>query len=232
MKLLVDCRETWHPEPEKVQLDVGDFQIVNDENEVIFIFERKTVQDLASSIVDGRFKEQKQRMLATVKEPKSICYIIEESKSLRSSIPLATLMQIADNLQLREGFSVFYSENVEHTRQMIDFIFQKIVESPETYTSCTAQDYLSCVKVKKSKNVQDPKSCAVLQLVTIPRVTAKAAQAILATLGCESMFDFMMRMKDMDKASFVSMISKIKTGERSIGPKLATSIYESLGGKI
>ena len=41
-------------------LDYGDFCIFNNENPFIII-ERKTLDDLSSSIIDGRYKEQKQK---------------------------------------------------------------------------------------------------------------------------------------------------------------------------
>lgn len=230
MKLLVDSRETWFPHGCKTQLDIGDFVICDEDDCVVLIFERKTIQDLASSVVDGRFKEQKQRMLATVKDPKSICYIIEgvdNPRNLCSSISLGTLLQIADNLQLREGFTVFYSENKEHTQTIIHKVFEKVSLDPEAYTSSVSKDYLSCVKVKKSKNVSDPRSCAILQLSTIPRVTPTIANVILDAYECCSMNDLLRKIEN--KNEFVKRVSKIKIKDRAIGPKCAQTICDSMG---
>ena len=40
------------------QLDIGDIQFLNSDGHIKVIFERKTISDLASSILDGRYKEQ------------------------------------------------------------------------------------------------------------------------------------------------------------------------------
>jgi ERCC4-type nuclease len=43
------------------QLEIGDIQIIFDDK--LYVYERKTVSDLLSSINDGRYKEQKIRLL-------------------------------------------------------------------------------------------------------------------------------------------------------------------------
>jgi len=48
---------------EKRQLDIGDIHI--NFNDITYIYERKTVNDLLSSVKDGRYKEQKHRLLAS-----------------------------------------------------------------------------------------------------------------------------------------------------------------------
>ena len=41
------------------------------------IIERKSIRDLCSSIMDGRFREQKSRLLDSIGDASKICYIIE-----------------------------------------------------------------------------------------------------------------------------------------------------------
>ena len=60
-------------------LDVGDIIIKKDEKTVL-IFERKSIPDLYSSINDGRYKEQKIRLLNNY-PLKNIVYIIEEANT-------------------------------------------------------------------------------------------------------------------------------------------------------
>ena len=63
-------------------LDLGDFQIGN------MLFERKTHQDLASSILDGRYKEQCNRLVehATNNPTLKVIYIIEGNLDLYLSL--------------------------------------------------------------------------------------------------------------------------------------------------
>ena len=81
MKLIIDNREKsiiplfQEVEYETTNLDLGDFQIINPEGEIILIIERKTQADLLSSIKDGRHREQKLRLLNS--SIPNIAYLIE-----------------------------------------------------------------------------------------------------------------------------------------------------------
>ena len=66
MEFIIDNRENikHHFIEKKVDwvvcknMDIGDFCITYN-NELVCIFERKTIEDLAASIKDGRYREQK-----------------------------------------------------------------------------------------------------------------------------------------------------------------------------
>jgi len=95
MFLLVDYREKWffddiekHPKSipteciKSVALPVGDFVVSETEDftSAIYIIERKSISDLAASIVDGRFREQKSRLAESLNS-ESVVYLIEGSNS-------------------------------------------------------------------------------------------------------------------------------------------------------
>ena len=80
LKILIDCREhklceafKKHECVEQKQLDIGDLQVWWNE-ELYLTIERKTIPDLNSSILDGRYREQKCRMLANSNK---ILYLLE-----------------------------------------------------------------------------------------------------------------------------------------------------------
>ena len=58
----------------KNNIDIGDINIKY--RDIEYIFERKTINDLISSIHDGRYREQKARMIDNY-DNKRITYIIE-----------------------------------------------------------------------------------------------------------------------------------------------------------
>jgi len=81
-KLIIDQRENkiknLLEEDENIEytnLDLGDF-VFKIKDEIVLIIERKTVEDLAASIKDGRYREQKSRLLANFSKHQ-ILYIIE-----------------------------------------------------------------------------------------------------------------------------------------------------------
>ena len=57
---------------------VGDAHIRNEKGELVYIFERKAKSDLEASIKDGRYHEQKNRLIETGLCRKQIVYVIEQ----------------------------------------------------------------------------------------------------------------------------------------------------------
>ena len=64
------------PEVSFENLDLGDIQFKY-QDQIIFIIERKTLQDLADSIKSGRYREQRVRLLQTISPSSRILYLIE-----------------------------------------------------------------------------------------------------------------------------------------------------------
>ena len=58
------------------QLDIGDAIIVDENDNHVLIFERKTISDLLSSIKDGRYLEQSFRLQNSSVKNHFITYII------------------------------------------------------------------------------------------------------------------------------------------------------------
>jgi ERCC4-type nuclease len=148
------------------------------------IFERKTLQDLQASILDGRYKEQKARLLSNTSQ-KYITYIIEgdnilssnsyeKNKSMIQSAYLHTLF--------RDNVRIIYTKNIEETTTLILLIATKILDKPEKflYEEYTADKcYTDFIKLKKKKidNI-DAKSCFIMQLSQIPMISNIIAKNI------------------------------------------------------
>lgn len=99
------------------RLSVGDFLwICRDESnkdcELVlpYIVERKRMDDLASSIKDGRFHEQKFRLSDCGLHNK--IYMIENrGKNAHVGLPLTNLLQAATNTMVQNGFSVKFTDS-------------------------------------------------------------------------------------------------------------------------
>ena len=174
---------------ERVQINsenllLGDIHITYEN--ITHIFERKTLQDLQASILDGRYKEQKARLLSTTPQ-KYITYIIEgdnilspnsysKNKSMIQSAYLHTLF--------RDNIRIIYTKNIEETTTLILLISTKILDRPEKflYEEYTADKcYTDFVKLKKKKidNI-DSKSCFIMQMSQIPMISNIIAKNIYA----------------------------------------------------
>lgn len=173
-------------------LEVGDIKVSSGEN--VLLFERKTFADLASSIKDGRFREQKQRILSAY-NPNRVTYIIEGAPSFselkKSTEPIhgllpSAFMSALMSLQLRDGFHLFQTVNVADTAVYILEVASRLSNSPEKVCPVaaadgTVTDYVDCLKTKTKKSANiTPEVCYILQLCQIPGVSAKIAKDIAA----------------------------------------------------
>jgi ERCC4-type nuclease len=163
-------------------LTLGDIHIKY--KEMTHIFERKTLADLQASIVDGRYKEQKARLLANVSQ-KYITYVIEGDNILSSTTYTKNKPMIQGaylHTLFRDNIRILYTRNIAETATLILLISTKILDKPEKFLSeeYTADKcYTDFVKLKKKKmdNI-DTKSCFIMQLSQIPMISNVIAKNI------------------------------------------------------
>ncbi|AFN82605.1 Ercc4-type nuclease [Encephalitozoon romaleae SJ-2008] len=117
-------------------LEVGDFLWIRGEKVCGFIIERKKGSDFVSSIMDGRFKEQKNRLKST--GIKKIFYIVEGLKSTHmQSVGKGLVMSCLATTKL-EGFIVIETKDITQTGSVIHMIdcevrkgYEKGLEAPD-----------------------------------------------------------------------------------------------------
>jgi ERCC4-type nuclease len=161
---------------------LGDIHITY--KNITHIFERKTLQDLQASILDGRYKEQKARLLSNVSQ-KYITYIIEGDNILSSTSydKYKSMIQSAYlHTMFRDNIRILYTKNTMETTTLILLITTKILDKPEKFLhdEYTADKcYTDFIKLKKKKidNI-DAKSCFVMQLSQIPMISNVIAKNI------------------------------------------------------
>lgn len=105
-------------------LPIGDI-IINDDTEDKIIIERKSVNDLLSSIKDGRYEEQSYRLNGLNHHNHNIVYLIEGdvNKVNRfkpdNQVEKLTLYSAMFSLNYYKGFSVFRSFSLDETANII-----------------------------------------------------------------------------------------------------------------
>jgi ERCC4-type nuclease len=214
-------------------LDIGDYQIRDDTGKTIGIWERKTYGDLASSVHDKRYREQKHRLTTSPAEYKG--YIIEglcpnPTRKYQTLGPGA-LESIKIGLACRDGFQVLYSTGTAHTAIILSKLLKKIPEYlkedrstgtlEEKYHSALVQSSVSSVK----KENFSPLTCYQAQLSQLPQVsyaTAKAISERWSNIGALTTSIM------SDRAGTIFDISEIKVGGRRIGESTAERICEFL----
>jgi ERCC4-type nuclease len=228
------------------QLYLGDIQILGNINghNVHLLFERKTTQDLAASIVDGRYREQKARILSAF--PPHLCtYIIEGSRfgehtNLR--ISQATYDGAIVHTMYRDKMHVVFTNDVKDTANFICSIVDKCNAHPEYFSlsvSCEGgaggegeevavgggvggHEYVSLLKHKtKKKDNIDKLTCYILQLCQIPGLSHKIAQEIANKYP--SYVEFITALKDCpDDGTRIKLLKQINM----IAEKKAKTIVE------
>ncbi|WBY59838.1 crossover junction endonuclease MUS81 [Plasmodium yoelii yoelii] len=105
-----------------------------EEHVLKWIIERKALNDLSSSIIDGRYDEQKYRLMRS-KEICHIIYLIEDSNNSfknytnTSKISYETLTNVQHSIRLINGFSILRSQSIKHTFLLLSEIHSEIVKN-------------------------------------------------------------------------------------------------------
>lgn len=148
-------------------LELGDIIFFKNE-EPILIIERKTVNDLHCSIIDGRYREQKQRLL------KSNCkfsYLIEGNLYYHKS--KSTLIGAICNLLFRDNIQVIKTSSLKETIDYIEKLSIKFNKNDFEKQVTNIKNY----KISK-KDCYDVKDCFKLQLNLIPGVSLNMAKVL------------------------------------------------------
>ena len=221
-------------------LDIGDVQLRSQEtDEIIYIIERKSISDFYSSINDGRYREQKARILGCTSQKIRVAYIVE-GNILDTSLNLNELQRkivqaAIINLQLRDRITVYRTSNAVETGMYIDLIYKKLTENPQwvagdtTEPSAEPQSYNHLVKTAKRENLT-PIICQKVQLAQIPGVSASTADIILAEYQTlVNLINTYQQIPEENIGQRELLLSTLQmTPKRKLGKVLSTRIYKYL----
>jgi ERCC4-type nuclease len=161
-------------------LDVGDFQFFcNDTNRPILIIERKTYADFYQSCRDGRFREQKQRMLGSGFP--FIWYVFEgrSKHDHRGQFPDNYWDQIVFRMAMKDSIRVHCTSSTQETVAWIHMILPKLSAQIHEFLEKSNESIMTpCISVKKKENLT-PLVLYKLQLEQIPGVSQKTAQCLI-----------------------------------------------------
>lgn len=202
-------------------LEIADFHfLVN--GELYLVIERKTEADLQSSIKDGRWREQKERLdiLKNSHPSVKILFLIEQVETIkRSNLDFKILQGAILNTIFRDEYPVLFSECVENTLEYLDLLYKKI-EKGEFEKSRGSYIETSSVSLKKKMNKDD---FLKLTLCSIPRVSMN-----ISTKICEKYSSLDKLIEDY-KREGTGLLSEIQvTEKKKLGKKLSSDIFEYL----
>lgn len=198
---------------ERRRLDVGDITVSNEHRTLVL--ERKQWSDLAASICDGRFKEQKSRMIST--DNTVYMYVVEgplgpwngSCRGMQHTCMWAALTKTC----LRDGIPVFHTLTETDTASLCAYLYTQIASNG--FDAHPENGVVSgSASKRKRDNLESPTNALRAMLCVIPGVSTAKANALVerwphvTLLSSASEFD----------------IAHLKCGDRHMGPKLARRI--------
>jgi ERCC4-type nuclease len=215
-------------------LEVGDFLIQAVDGRPLLVVERKSHADFAASNRDGRYREQRARLMTVRGNGSAILYMLEGAWSAAldrtyGSTTEKTLQRLTTRLLLRYGIPVLASASIAETARWCATLLAQLTEDPAVFepedslTAATASaiaDYTATFSAVKKGN-KDAGSTAAAMLSTVPGLGAKKVEALLATHSLASL-----------AALSVTDLAALSVGDRALGSKAAAVLHEALHHKI
>lgn len=218
---------------EWVNLQVGDFVIGEPQ---LCILERKTLCDMASSICDGRYREQKLRLAAT--QSPNLGYVVEGRVDMTAvelgdaidSQKTAAIKTIMTRLQLSDRMACFNTADPKDTAALVAQIARhELPVSPPSSSAERSASYADVVHVKKSDNVT-PRLIAVKALMGVMRVSSRIAESVLDEFKADTIFSLINALSVLEMDEVEKRMSDLKpNGTKRLGKPLAQAIIEALG---
>jgi len=111
---------------EKMQLNTGDYLILQNNKTIKACIERKTYNDFAASFRDGRYKSELANMIKLREETNCQLFFIIEGNAFPaknskfSRIPYACILGAINKLMLYHNIFIIQTKNEEHTAQKLN----------------------------------------------------------------------------------------------------------------
>jgi ERCC4-type nuclease len=206
-------------------LEFGDFQIFHPTTKNIhFILERKTLDDLLASVKDGRYTNQKARLLQQF-QPSQIIYIIEGLVKWNSSttdVKQKILQSAVINTLLRDHISVIQTKSVAETFEFVLGLYQRFVADPEKYPhhlpSSTTNTTVEEQTIVQTSKDSDARHIFRKVLCQIPNMSDKSATAFLEKwTSFAAMYS---ALSSLDTQSQINVLSELKVNGRKISKRI------------
>lgn len=215
-------------------LAVGDFQIVAADRPLL-IGERKTLADFAASNTDGRYREQRARLLAARRETGcSLVYVLEGNwsgddarvVSGHGRVTEGLLRRLTTRLQIRYGMPVLAAASVGETARWIGTLLSQLTDDTTVFQPSEGEaagavmaGLTGAISTVKKDN-RTGGSVATAMLSAIPGLGEKRCGALLA-------------IKSIRELATMSAeeIGAMAVGGRKLGIKVGAAIVEALGAR-
>jgi ERCC4-type nuclease len=200
-------------------LELGDILIEHPKRQILI--ERKTIVDFHASITDGRYKNQKLRLLEwrnkTDEGHKNIIYLFEEKTGDNKD---RAYWGALVNMILRDNIGVIQCDGMVRTAQIITDIKKKLDEDKFNELEGGGRN-ISLEGYAKGK-YNTPKHCYLGQLSLIPGVSSSMAEKIAEKYpNMRTLLDQM----DVKELANIRITEKRRLGDK-LAEKIRTYIFQ------
>ena len=195
-------------------LDVGDI-VVRKGHEVVYCLERKSMADWEASIIDGRYSEQKFRLLNAPYRTGYILEGTEKDQRKRKRISESAFRGSLLNTSVRDGLCVIRTKSLDDTAKLVMELERRLKKSK-------IKTGLQVPKFKASKRARMTDSQTVLtrMLMCIPSVSENIAAHLINL--------FKTKIAIQKAAEDEETLSNIKINKRKLGKKVVQNIKQYL----
>ena len=213
-------------------LDVGDLMLQSADGDALLVAERKSHADFAASNADGRYREQRARLMAVRGSGVAVLYILEGLWSPTESRTYANgrttegmLKRLTTRLLLRYGMPVLASADLADTARWCRVLLAQLEADPTVFhpegdmatATMAAMSSMTAALTTAKKGNKTAGGTAAAMLSAIPGLGAKKVAEICTTHTIAALV-----------AMSAADLSGLTVGGKRLGDKMGTTIYEAL----
>ena len=182
------------------------------------VIERKSAADLEASILDGRYREQRSRLMAFCTEKKAHpVYIIEGNLDrFGARLKKPALMKHLTRLALRYHVAVFQTDSLKETAELLELLADQMKSDPTTFEQPATMTYVETRGVSREANSDDPLVFATCVLTACRGISVAGAKAVLE--GCGGSLEGVWK---ADEAT----LAGLQVGKQKFGAVKARRLY-------
>ena len=188
------------------------------------VIERKSMVDFEASILDGRYREQRGRLLAYCQQTPGAqpVYLLEGSwRAATGRLAPSALLKLINRLQLRYQIPVIRTASVEESAEWIHLTLDQWREDPTALQRTTELVKVSDgLHVQKKANAAQPEQFLKGCLMQCTGISAAIAERLAEVFPT---FDALL-------GATVAEIQNVQVGKKKLGPAVAGRLHGLLHG--
>ncbi len=185
------------------------------------VIERKRITDFEASFLDGRYREQRGRILSYCHTHHAQpIYLLEGGwNTLTGRITKKAMIKLLNRLTLHYQIPILHPSSTDETAEWIECLWEQWKQDPSSLKRTNELVKVSDgIHIQKKQNASDPRSFLISCLAQCPGVSVKMAESL------SSVYPNLTQIMALTQKE----LEDHKVGSRRIGPAVAKRLWELL----